>query len=91
MLINHMGITIKAYIKKASSKAYKPTKRLEIFTSKSRGEWALPFPIKFSGDPCLKNEVYGGVECTSGRGALVLVERKWKEKKNQECVWPAKR
>ena len=38
MLINHMGIIIKAQIKKASSKAYKPTKRVEFFTSNSRGE-----------------------------------------------------
>ena len=90
-----MGIIIKAYIKKASSKAYKPTKRLENFTSNSRGEWALPFPIKFSDDPCRKNQVYGGVEFTGGRVRERSVCVGWEKMKREEeprmCVFGQER
>ena len=43
MLINHMGIIIKAYIKIISSKSAKPTKKMRNFTSKKGCEGIYGF------------------------------------------------
>ena len=49
--------------------------------------------MKFSGDPCWKNEVYGDEECTGGRvrerSAFVLL-RENEMKRRTKNVWSAK-
>ena len=46
--------------------------------------------MKFFGDPCQKNEVYAGVECTGGKvreRSVCVVLRENEKKRRTKNVW----
>jgi len=55
---------------------------------------SLNFSYEVFSDPCQKNAVYGGVECTGGtvteRMSACIVLREKEKKRRTNNVWPAK-
>ena len=84
MLINHMDIIIKAYIKITSSKSVKPTKKFRNFYLKKRCKGVDGFTTIFRWS-CRKNDGGGGGGDVEVPVERMRVERSvWEKNKNKK-------